>query len=138
MKMLKTQFNKDRKYLKDTITYNDPEGKYVSSVPLKEPIFIKENSNYFQLLGINSSYVDGKYVEIFISVDIANTMKFFDGRAVKTFYFNDETIKTVVEVEENEAKKGYQRAEWRRLQKYLKKEKVNIVKNTQKDEKGNY
>jgi len=129
---------KERKYLKDTIKHTDPEGQYVTAVPLKETLFIKDDSKYYQLLGINSSFVGGNYVEIFVAVDIANTMRFFDDRAVKTYYFNDETLKNVIEVEESEAKKGYQRAEWRRLQKYIKKEKMNIVNNTQKDETYNY
>lgn len=133
MKIKNETFLKERQYIKDTMKYYDGDGNFISSIPLNECIFIKYNSKYYQVLGINSSFVNTDYIEIFVTIDITETMKFFDGRAVKTYYFNEDTLMTTIEIKEQEVKQNYTRAEWRRFQKYVKKEKINIVKNTKKN-----
>lgn len=134
MKITNDNFLKERQYIKDTMKYYDSKGNYVSAFPLKKPFFIKVDSNYYQMLGITSSFVNNKYVEMFITINVGITMQFFDERAVNIYYFDDNSIKRAVEVDETDAKNGYKRAEWRRFQKYVKKEKNNIVKNENKKE----
>lgn len=123
------RFNEARKKLEIKLKEFDPEGEYISQIPFGEPIFVVNDSGRFQLLGINSNFVDGKYIEIFVAVDLDKTLPVFDGRAVKAFYFNQTTIEDVFLIPLDEAKKGVTRPEWRRLQKYLKKEAKNLVKN---------
>ena len=121
-------FLKDRQEIELLMRYNDPKGSFVSTIPLTKDIFVKTETSTYQILGVNSSVEDGEYIEIFISVDVDTTMKHFDGKAVRTFYFNGETINDVLEISEVDVKKQYKRPEWRRLQKYIKKEKMNLVK----------
>jgi len=123
-------FVKARLQIKESmLPYDNSEGYKVLYFSFINDIFIKSNNSTYQILGINSSFVDGNYIEIFVAIDIINTMKHFDERAVKTFYFNSDTIEKTYEISESEIKSNYNRAEWRRFQKYVKKEKPNIVKN---------
>jgi len=122
-------FIRDRKNLEEKLKEFDPEGNYISQIPFENPMFVVNEAGRYQLLGVNSNFVDSQYIEIFVAIDLNTTLSNFDGRAVKTFYFNQNTIENVFEIPESEAKKGVTRPEWRRLQKYLKKEAKNIVKN---------
>lgn len=129
--MANTQFIKDRQTIRDMLAKKDPNGEMVSAVPLTNYIYVKKDQTFYQIVGINSSFVKGEYIEIFVAVDLNETMLHFDGSAVKRFYFNLKTINETVEIDLETVRKKWQRAEWRRLQKYLKKEIKNIVKETE-------
>jgi len=119
-------FSKAREHLKNTMMQYDTV-EHISYFSFTDDIFVIANDLVYQIVGINSCFDDGQYIEIFISVDINGTLEHFDERAVKTFYFNSETIAAVEETNEEEIRKKYQRAEWRRFQKHVKKEKTNIL-----------
>lgn len=122
-------FLNDRKKLEEKLSAYDREGKYISQVHFNAPFFIEQGDKKYQIIGINSSFIKPEeYVEIFVTVDLVETLANFDGSSVKVFYFNQETIDDTTEITEVDAKKGYTRPEWRRLQKYLKKESPKIVR----------
>ncbi len=122
-------FNNDRKTLKNKLSTYDRNGKYISQVSFKIPLFFEHGDKKYQLIGINSSFISEEvYVEIFITIDLIETLADFNGSTVKVFYFNQATIEDATETSELEIRSRYSRPEWRRLQKYLKKEAPKIVK----------
>jgi len=129
--MANEQFLKERQQIRDMLAKSDPDSKMVSTVPITESIFVKQGPTYYQIVGINSSFVKEQYIEIFVAVDLNETLRHFDETAVKRYYFNLDTIQKTVEMPVDDVKKNWNRTEWRRLQKYLKKEVKNIVKETE-------
>ena len=126
-------FNSDRQYIQKILTESDSSKEMVIKSALSRPIFCRDKNNVYQIVGVNASYVNGNYVEIFVAVDVTTTIPKFDGRAVKSFYFSVDSLQNVQEISETDAKSGYQRPEWRRLQKYIEKEKKNIIQGTDYD-----
>jgi len=135
-------FNNDRKNIEAKLRTMDLEGHYLVQATLGTPLFIKRETNRYQIMGINSSIIEGgKYIEIFVAVDLITTLENFNGSSVKVFYFDQNTINDTSEISLVEAKQGYSRPEWRRLQKFLKKEANKIVRynkfeKTEKDEQA--
>ena len=120
-------FASNRKYIEDQLTRNDKDGKLLMTCALSQDFFAKTDKGVYQIVGVNSSFIDGKYVEIFVTVDLSETIKHFDGNAVKVFYFNADTIAETKEISEADAKLGHSRPEWRRVQKYIEKQKKQII-----------
>ena len=126
-------FNSDRQYIQKILTEGDSSGEMVIKGALSRPIFCKDKTNVYQIVGINASFVKENYIEIFVAVDLTTTIPKFDGHAVKTSYFSADSLQNIEEISESDAKTGYQRPEWRRLQKYIEKEKKNIIQGTDYD-----
>lgn len=120
-------FENDRKYIKSLLDSKDSSGQMVIAGALSQPLFCKNKDGIYMVVGINSSYINDKYIEIFVSVDITETMKKFDESAVKVFYFNGKTLNETTEITEADARSGYARPEWRRVQKYIEKQKKQII-----------
>lgn len=121
-------FIKDRKQIESVMKEKHFESENISVVPLSKYIYAKTDVDIYQIIGVTSGFVKGEYVEIFVTIDLKQTLKEFDGKAVKTFYFNSQTVETLTEISEIDIRSTYQRSEWRRLQKYIGKEKMNILK----------
>jgi hypothetical protein len=125
-------FISDRMSIQRTLVTHDVTEQYIS-VPLSKAVFFRttgsvmDDNALYQLIGINASMVDKEYVEIFVLVDLIETLKHFDGKAVKTQFFDGVTFSKMIVVDESNAKNGYTRPEWRRLQKHIKKEIKNII-----------
>lgn len=126
-------FLKDRQKINAFLRNKDKVGDMVIAAALSEPLFVTIDGNFFQMIGVNASFIKEKYVEIFVAVDLTTTMQHFDGNAVKAFYFDVDSLDNLVEVTETIAKNGCTRPEWRRIQKFIDKNKKLIINKTDYD-----
>ncbi len=120
-------FDADRKYIQSLLDSKDTDGQMIVAGALSDPFFCRNKTGIYKIIGVNASYIQDKYIEIFVSVDITETLKKFDESAVKVFYFNSKTLDETEEITESDARSGFARAEWRRVQKYIEKQKKQII-----------
>lgn len=128
--MINDQLINDRQTLRDMLSKYGTDSGMMSSVPLNTFIFIRHNNSMYQIVGINASFVNGEYVEIFIALDINGTLPHFDGDAVKTSFFDLSIMQKATIITAEEARKEYTRPEWRRVQKFIKKNIKDVISPT--------